>query len=53
MGGALPTAARDTIATAVAAIVSNPDPTKPQWRTDRAQMAVYLVASSYHYQVQH
>ncbi|HEV8502197.1 MAG TPA: DUF1800 family protein [Casimicrobiaceae bacterium] len=53
MGGALPTAARDTIATAVAAIASNTDPTKPQWRTDRAQMAVYLVASSYYFQVQH
>ena len=53
MGGALPNPARDTIAAAVAAIASNPDPTKPQWRTDRAQMAVYLVASSYYYQVQH
>jgi uncharacterized protein (DUF1800 family) len=53
MGGALPTTARDTIATAVAAIASSADPMKPQWRTDRAQMAVYLVASSYHYQVQH
>lgn len=51
--GTLPAAARDTVAAAVAAIASNPDPTKPQWRTDRARMAVYLIASSYHYQVQH
>ncbi len=51
MGGALPTMARDTIANAVATIVT--DPVKTQWRTDRAQLAVYLVASSYYYQVQH
>jgi uncharacterized protein (DUF1800 family) len=51
--GTLPAAARDAVATAVAAIASNPDPLKPQWRTDRARMAVYLIASSYHYQVQH
>jgi uncharacterized protein (DUF1800 family) len=50
--GTLPTAARDTIAAAVAAIASNPDPSKPQWRTDRARMAAYLIASSYYYQVQ-
>jgi hypothetical protein len=43
--------ARDTIANAVATIVT--DPVKTQWRTDRAQLAVYLVASSYYYQVQH
>jgi hypothetical protein len=52
-GGAFPAAARSTVATAVAAIASNPDPAKPQWRTTRAQMAVYLIASSYFYQVQH
>jgi uncharacterized protein (DUF1800 family) len=51
MGGALPTGARDTIANAVATIAT--DPVKTQWRTDRAQLAVYLVASSYYYQVQH
>ena len=28
-------------------------PTKTQWRTDRARMAVYLMASSYFFQVQH
>jgi hypothetical protein len=53
MGGALPSGARDTIATAVATIASSTDPTKTQWRTDRAQLAVYLVASSYYFQVQH
>ena len=53
MGGMLPAAARDTIATAVSAIAVGTDPTKTQWRTDRARMAVYLMASSYYYQVQH
>ncbi len=51
--GTLPASAVNTIATAVAAIPSSTDPTKPQWRTQRAQMAVYLIASSYYYQVQH
>ncbi|MEO6929492.1 MAG: DUF1800 family protein [Casimicrobiaceae bacterium] len=51
--GTLPAAAATTVANAVAAIPSSTDPTKPQWRTQRAQMAVYLIASSYYYQVQH
>jgi uncharacterized protein (DUF1800 family) len=53
MGGTLPASASSTIATAVAAIASSPDPTKTQWRTDRARAAVYLMASSYYFQVQH
>jgi uncharacterized protein (DUF1800 family) len=51
MGGALPAGAQSTIATAVAAIASST--TSTQWRTDRARMAVYLLASSYYFQVQH
>jgi hypothetical protein len=49
----LPAAARDAVAVAVAAIPVGSDPLKPQWRTDRARMAVYVMASSYFYQVQH
>ena len=46
MGGQMPAAAKSAIVTAVTAVpASNP--------TARAQMAVYLMASSYHYQVQH
>jgi uncharacterized protein (DUF1800 family) len=46
MGGQTPPAAKATIATAVAAVPATN-------ATARAQMAVYLTASSYHYQVQH
>ncbi|MBS0320355.1 MAG: DUF1800 family protein, partial [Proteobacteria bacterium] len=53
MGGSLPSTAASAVATAVGAIASSTDPTKTQWRTDRARMAVYLIASSYFYQVQH
>jgi hypothetical protein len=53
MGGALPAVARDLIVTAVSAIPVNANPAVTQWKTDRASMAVYLMASSYHFQVQH
>jgi uncharacterized protein (DUF1800 family) len=53
LGGALPAAARDLIVTAVNAIPVNANPAVTQWKTDRANMAVYLMASSYHFQVQH
>ena len=50
-GGQFPTALEATIVTAVNAVtVSNP-PTATE-RTNRARMAVYLMASSYDYQVQ-
>ncbi len=52
-GGSLPSAAKAAVTTAVTAIASSTDTTKTQWRTDRARMAVYLIASSYFYQVQH
>ena len=44
---------RDQVVIAVNAIAQNPNPAVVQWRTDRARMAVYLMASSYHFQVQH
>jgi uncharacterized protein (DUF1800 family) len=44
-GGQMPAAAKATVVTAVNAVAA----TNP---TARAQMAVYLIASSYHYQVQ-
>ena len=51
VGGPLPAVARDLVVTAVNAIaVSNP--LTAQQRADRAKMAVYLIASSFHYQVQ-
>ncbi len=51
LGGALPSVARDLVVTAVNAItVSNP--LTAQQRADRARMAVYLIASSFHFQVQ-
>jgi uncharacterized protein (DUF1800 family) len=53
LGGALPTSARDLIVTAVSAIPANANVAVTQWKTDRANMAVYLMASSYHFQVQH
>jgi uncharacterized protein (DUF1800 family) len=53
MGGTFPAYARDVVVTAVNAIAQNANPAVTQWRTDRARMAVYLMASSYHYQVQH
>ncbi len=49
LGGHLPTAARDLIVTAVTAIPA----TATNYRASRAKMAVYLMASSFHYQVQH
>ncbi|HZQ62461.1 MAG TPA: DUF1800 family protein [Casimicrobiaceae bacterium] len=46
LGGALPSAVRDTIAQAVSAVAASDAP-------NRARMAVYLAASSYQFQVQH
>ncbi|MEP7181413.1 MAG: DUF1800 family protein [Betaproteobacteria bacterium] len=51
LGGALPTVARDLIVTAVSAIPVNANPAVTQWKTDRANMAVYLMVSSPHFQV--
>ena len=51
LGGPLPTAARDAVITAVNAIALSATPTAQQ-KTDRARMAVYLVASSNHFQIQ-
>ena len=48
VGGPLPAAARDIVITAVNAIPV----TGTTFRTDRARMAVYLIASSFHFQVQ-
>jgi uncharacterized protein (DUF1800 family) len=48
LGGHLPTAARDLIVTAVTAIPA----TATNYRASRAKMAVYLMASSFHFQVQ-
>ena len=48
----LPAAARDAVIDRRAGDRVVADPPTPQWRTDRARMAVYLIASSYHYQVQ-
>jgi hypothetical protein len=44
-GGQTPAAARATVVTAVNAVAATSS-------TARAQMAVFLIASSYHYQVQ-
>ncbi len=50
-GGQFPTALEPTIVTAVNAITLSATPTAGE-RTARARMAVYLMASSYDYQVQ-
>ncbi len=50
-GGQFPVAKEATIVTAVNAITLSAPPTAQQ-RTDRARMAVYLMGSSYDYQVQ-
>ena len=50
-GGQFPAALEPTIVTAVNAITVSVPPTAQQ-RTDRARMAVYLMASSYDFQVQ-
>ena len=50
-GGQFPVAQEATIVTAVNAITLSVPPTAQQ-RTDRARMAVYLMGSSYDYQVQ-
>ena len=51
LGGALPAAARTAVINAVNAVTLSATPTAQQL-TDRSRMAVYLIASSYHYQVQ-
>ncbi len=51
-GGQFPAALEPTIVTAVNAITLSSPPTAAE-RTARARMAVYLMASSYDYQVQH
>jgi uncharacterized protein (DUF1800 family) len=51
LGGPLPAAARTAVMTAVQAIALSATPTAQQ-KTDRARMAVYLVASSNHFQIQ-
>ena len=51
LGGPLPAAARTAVMTAVQAIALSATPTAQQ-KTDRARMAVYLIASSNHYQIQ-
>ena len=51
VGGALPAAARTAVINAVNAVTLSATPTAQQL-TDRSRMAVYLIASSYHYQVQ-
>jgi len=51
LGGALPAAARTAVIGAVNAITLSATPTAQQL-TDRSRMAVYLIASSFHYQVQ-
>ena len=51
LGGPLPAAARTTVMNAVGAIALSATPTAQQ-KTDRARMAVYLIASSNHYQIQ-
>ena len=50
-GGQFPTSLEPTIVTAVSAITISATPTAAE-RTARARMAVYLMASSYDYQVQ-
>jgi hypothetical protein len=51
IGGALPAAARTAVINAVNAVTLSATPTAQQL-TDRSRMAVYLIASSFHYQVQ-
>ena len=51
LGGPLPAAARTAVMNAVQAIALSATPTAQQ-KTDRARMAVYLIASSNHYQIQ-
>ena len=51
IGGPLPAAARTAVITAVKAIALSATPTAQQ-KTDRARMAVYLIASSNHFQIQ-
>ena len=51
LGGVLPADARTAVINAVNAITLSATPTAQQL-TDRSRMAVYLIASSYHYQVQ-
>jgi len=50
-GGQFPTGLESTIVTAVNAVPMSATPTNAE-RTNRARMAVYLMASSYDYQVQ-
>ena len=50
-GGQFPAALEPTIVTAVNAITLSATPTAAE-RANRARMAVYLMASSYDYQVQ-
>jgi len=50
-GGQFPVALEPTIVTAVSAVPMSATPTAAE-RTNRARMAVYLMASSYDYQVQ-
>ncbi len=50
-GGQFPVTLEPTIVTAVNAVTAS-NPITAQQRTDRARMAVYLMASSYDYQVQ-
>lgn len=49
--GQVPAAAQALVVTAVNAIAMGAA-TEQQWKTDRARMGVYLIGSSYHYQVQ-
>ncbi|CAG0989229.1 Chitodextrinase [Burkholderiales bacterium] len=51
LGGPLPPASRDAVIAAVNAVVLSATPTQAQL-TDRSRAAVYLIASSFHYQVQ-
>jgi uncharacterized protein (DUF1800 family) len=51
VGQPLPSTARDLVIGAVNAIVLSATPTAQQ-RLDRARMAAYLIASSFHFQVQ-
>ncbi|MBA3506277.1 MAG: DUF1800 family protein [Betaproteobacteria bacterium] len=50
-GGQMPAAAQALVVTAVNAIAIGPATEQP-WKTNRARMGVYLIGSSYHYQVQ-
>ena len=51
LGGPMPAAARTAVINAVNAIALSATPTAQQ-KTDRARMATYLIASSFHYQIQ-